>query len=336
MSDREQCFFSSELNHYVKSATCSGRYEPSRLLRRISLGNAFGYEDRRVVASKFEKNVTPCEVVQADCTEWLRSDESYPWKFDLTFLDPPFNQRKNYESHDDDMDPDAYWKWMTEICRLVRDRSSNGASIYFMQREKNSEQVLGCLRTADWTLQNLIIWKKKTSAVPSPIRFGKAYQVIAFATNGSSARTFNKLRINPALPLGYKPRSRGMFVTDVWEDIREMTSGYFAGDEPLRDEAGERVHKQQSPIALLLRIILSSSLPGDLVFDPFGGTATTGVVAKQVDRRSILIEKDAQNIRAMHERLASNRTSDDIHRFIPDYEHTPELTYLLGGQPVSR
>ena len=71
---------------------------------------------------------------------------------------------------------------------------------------------------------------------------------------------FNRLRIDYPLRPGQKQeRENGIFVTDVWDDIREMTSGYFAGDEALRDESGERVHKQQSPIALLLRIILSSS-----------------------------------------------------------------------------
>ena len=42
-----------------------------------------------------------------------------------------------------------------------------------------------------------------------------------------------------------------MFVTDVWDDIREMTSGYFAGDEALYDADGNRAHKQQSPYSTL-------------------------------------------------------------------------------------
>ena len=63
-------------------------------------------------------------------------------------------------------------------------------------------------------------------------RFGKHYQVIAFATKGKTPRVFHRLRIDPPLPAGYKhARENGMFVTDVWDDIRELTSGYFAGDE---------------------------------------------------------------------------------------------------------
>ena len=92
-------------------------------------------------------------------------------------------------------------------------------------------------------------------------RYGKNYQVIAFATKGKRPNTFNKLRIDPELPESYKQkRDNGIFVTDVWDDIRELTSGYFAGSEPLIDsKSKERFHKQQTSLAILLRIILSST-----------------------------------------------------------------------------
>ena len=88
---------------------------------------------------------------------------------------------------------------------------------------------------------------------------GKHYQVIVFATKGKKPRVFNKLRIDPPLLVTEKyARPNGMYVTDVWDDIRELTSGYFAGDEPLRFPDGKRVPNQQSTIALLLRIIITS------------------------------------------------------------------------------
>lgn len=252
--------------------------------------------------------------------------------FDLTFLDPPFNQGKDYRLHNDSLSESKYWGWMSEICRLVFEQSSDGAAIYFMQREKNTEFVLSALRTAGWTFQNLIIWKKKTSAIPGNARFGKAHQIIAFATKGSRPRIFNRLRIDPPLPKGYKPRERGMFVTDVWEDIRELTSGYFSGDESLRNPDGERVHKQQSPISLLLRILLSSSKPNDVVFDPFLGTGTTNVVASQLHRRGIGIEIDPQNVKVIEDRLAVLREADDIKRFLLDYRFTDQFESLVGAE----
>lgn len=204
-----------------------------------------------------------------------------------------------------------------------------------MQREKNTEHVLKCLRESGWTFQNLIIWKKKTSAVPGTTRYGKHYQILAFATKGTQARVFHRLRINPPLPAGYKfERENGMFVTDVWDDIRELTSGYFAGDEALRDKYGNRAHKQQSPIHLLLRILLSSTNPGDLVPDPFAGTGTTLVVAQQLNRRSIGIELDKQNVQLIEKRIKEDREADSIMKFYKDYEHTLELNSIWEIPPI--
>jgi DNA modification methylase len=110
-------------------------------------------------------------------------------------------------------------------------------------------------------------------------------------------------------------RENGIFVTDVWDDIRELTSGYFAGDEAIRDEAGERFHKQQAPIALLLRIILTSTQIGDTVLDHFAGTGTTAVVSLQTKRNSIAIEIDPSNVNCIKSRLADIRDADDIQKY---------------------
>lgn len=255
--------------------------------------------------------------------------DSQKEKVDLTFLDPPFNQDKDYKFHNDNLPDEEYWEMMKQVCVGIRAMSSDGAAIYFMQREKNTERVLRCLREAGWIIQNLIIWKKKTSAVPSTNRFGKHYQVIAYATNGEYPRLFNRLRVDIPLPPNYKlERENGVFLTDVWDDIRELTSGYFAGDEALRNPAGERFHKQQAPIALLLRIILASTKSGDVVFDPFAGTGTTLVVAEQLSRKSLGIEIDPENIVCIQDRLKAIREVDNIQRFYKDYIYTENLKEL--------
>ncbi|MYB92415.1 site-specific DNA-methyltransferase [Candidatus Poribacteria bacterium] len=277
-----------------------------------------------------------CIVLHENCTTALDSS-NFATKVDLSFLDPPFNQDKAYNAWDDNMPPEKYWEWMRDICAKVYALTSDGGAIYFMQREKNTEFVLRCLRDAGWTFQNLIIWKKKTSAVPGVKRFGKHYQVIAFATKGKTPRVFHRLRIDPPLPAGYKhARENGMFVTDVWDDIRELTSGYFAGDEALRDTDGNRLHKQQAPIQLLLRIILSSTNPGDVVLDPFAGSGTTLVVAEQLGRKSIGIELDSQNVALIENRLAEGKESDDISRFFKDYVCTPDLEAIWGECRLNR
>ena len=272
------------------------------------------------------------QVIEADINEFLESRAFLESTIDLTFLDPPFNQAKAYASHDDNLPPERYWDWMGAVCAAVYANTSDGGAVYFMQREKNSEYVLRCLREAGWTLQNLVIWKKLTSAVPSIRRYGKHYQVIAYATKGRRARVFHRLRIDPPLPAHYKhKRENGLFVTDVWDDIRELTAGYYAGDEALRDGAGKRFHKQQTPIALLLRILLASSQAGDTVFDPFAGTGTTLIAAQQLKRHSLGVEIDPENAACIRARLQTIRPSDDIQRWYDDYKYTENLETVWGG-----
>ena len=268
-------------------------------------------------------------VHQGDCLEWLCQAQE---TIDLTFLDPPFNQGRDYRFFDDSQDPEEYWAWMTNILKQLRGVTSHGGAVYFMQREKNTEFVLAALRNSGWTFQNLIIWKKMTSAVPSVNRFGKHYQIIAVATNGNRPRVFNRLRIDPPpQPHWKQARENGVFLTDIWDDIRELTSGYFAGDEPVRTNNGERFHKQQSPIALLARIILSSSIPGDTIFDPFAGTGTTLVAANQLQRNSIGIEMDPINISCIENRLDCLRKSDDISKYYDYYRFTENIAEIWGG-----
>jgi DNA modification methylase len=264
------------------------------------------------------------EIINSDCVDYLNKYNGD--KFDLTFLDPPFNQKKDYRQHDDNMREEKYWEWMELVCKLAYENSAQGAAIYFMQREKNTRHVLQALDSSGWTFQNLIIWRKTTSAVPNRYRYGKHYQIIAFYTKGKKPKVFNRLRIDPPLLETYKySRPNGLFATDVWDDIREMTSGYLAGDEPLRNELGERVHKQQSPIHLLLRVILSSTNIDDLVFDPFAGTGTTLIVAKQLQRRSLGVENDKINEFYINKRLNILRSSDDINRYRDYYRFTKNL-----------
>ena len=182
---------------------------------------------------------------QDDC---LKHIQHCHWSFDLSFIDPPFNQGKEYRLFHDSQDDAAYWQWVNEYLHAIRQKTSSGGAIYFMQREKNTARVMQSLLDTGWHFQNLIIWKKKTSAVPCQNRFGKHYQIIAYATNGGRARVFHRLKIKPPKPPHYKyDYTNGRFLTDVWDDIREMTSGYFAGTEALRNNQGNRSHKQQSP-----------------------------------------------------------------------------------------
>lgn len=295
---------------------------------------SFEKENTSPIASEPEgSKTTTCKVLQGDCLQYL--NEGAITNIHLTFLDPPYRQGKDYRFFDDNQPAWKYWSWLRDILLKVHEATVEGGAIYFMQREKNAEQVLRVLRKTGWKFQNLIVWKKKTSAVPGNSRFSKQYQIIAYATKGEKPRVFNKLRIDlPPLPEHKYERENGVYITDVWDDIRELTSGYFAGDEAIRDSKGERAHIQQSPVALLLRIILSSTLPGDTVFDPLAGTGTTLVVANQLERNSIGIEIDPEYVKIIKSRLESPRPSDNV---TPNYDYfrfTPNLKQIWHPKSV--
>ena len=79
-------------------------------------------------------------IQHGNCSELLES-KTFSNTFgnkgvDLTFLDPPFNQDKEYEEWNDNLPEEEYWEWMKGICSKVFLLSSEGAAIYFMQQRK--------------------------------------------------------------------------------------------------------------------------------------------------------------------------------------------------------
>ena len=75
------------------------------------------------------------------------------------------------------------------------------------------------------------------------------------------------------------------------------------GAERLKDDNGDKLHPTQKPEALLARIMLASTKPGDVVLDPFFGSGTTGAVAKRLGRHFVGIEREQAYIDAAQERI---------------------------------
>jgi modification methylase len=74
---------------------------------------------------------------------------------------------------------------------------------------------------------------------------------------------------------------------------------------------GTKAHSTQKPEALLYRVIMASSNPGDVVLDPFFGSGTTGAVAKKLGRKWIGIERDKKYIRVARKRIDAVKTADE-------------------------
>lgn len=123
------------------------------------------------------------------------------------------------------------------------------------------------------------------------VRFANAHETLLWASKGKGARyTFNHHAMKN------------------FNEEKQMRSdwllGICTGKERLKSE-GKKAHPTQKPEALLYRVILSSSNPGDVVLDPFFGTGTTGAVAKVLHREWIGIEQEAKYVEIARRRIAS-------------------------------
>jgi hypothetical protein len=137
-----------------------------------------------------------------------------------------------------------------------------------------------------------VIWVK-TNPMPNfrGVRFTNAHETLIWAsTRQGVSYTFNHQAM------------KGL------NDEKQMRSDWWitplaTGADRLRDENGDKAHSTQKPEALLYRVILAASNPGDVVLDPFMGSGTTGVVAKRLHRQWIGIERDEKYIRLAEERI---------------------------------
>lgn len=163
------------------------------------------------------------------------------------------------------------------------------------------------------------------------MRFANAHETLLWASKTAESRyTFNHQAM--------KMFNRGKQMRSDW------VLPICTGPERLKVN-GKKAHSTQKPLALLYRIILSSSLPQDVVLDPFFGTGTTGVVAKLLHRNWIGIEQAPEYVELARSRIAATRAEafDEqvfevrsprrIARRVP-FNNLVESGYLRPGQSL--
>jgi modification methylase len=243
-------------------------------------------------------------VIVGDCLEGLKSLPSA--SIDLVFADPPYNlqlssdlMRPNntrVDGVDDDWDKfssfaeyDRFSRaWLAECRRVLK---PDGA-IWVIGSYHNIFRLGVALQDLGFWIQNDVIWRKVN---PMPNfrgkRFTNAHETLIWAARDQRARaTFNYESLK-ALNDDLQMRSDWLFPI-------------CSGPERLKDDGGRKAHPTQKPEALLHRVLISSTKPGDVVLDPFFGTGTTGAVAKRLGRRYIGIERDRDYANAAEERIA--------------------------------
>ena len=244
-------------------------------------------------------------IVKGDCVTEL---EKLPAaSVDLVFADPPYNlQLENrltrpdqsvVDAVDDDWDKfqsfaaydDFTRAWLLACRRVLR---PTGA-LWVIGSYHNIFRVGAMLQDLGYWLLNDIVWRK-TNPMPNfrGRRFTNAHETLIWASRDrAKGYAFNYDALKAAND-GLQMRSDWLFPL-------------CTGGERLKDGDGRKVHPTQKPEALLHRILLASSKPGDVVLDPFFGTGTTGAVAKRLGRRFIGVERDGDYVAAARARIAS-------------------------------
>jgi modification methylase len=227
---------------------------------------------------------------------------------DLVFADPPYNlqledgltrpDQSHVDAVDDDWDKfesfahyDRFTRaWLAAARRVLK---PNGA-IWVIGSYHNIFRVGAKLQDLGFWILNDIVWRK-TNPMPNfrGRRFQNAHETMIWASRDQAGKgyTFNYDALKAAN-----------------DDVQMRSDWLFpicTGAERLKDENGDKVHPTQKPEALLARIMMASTKPGDVVLDPFFGSGTTGAVAKRLGRHFVGIEREQAYIDAANERIAA-------------------------------
>ncbi len=245
-------------------------------------------------------------IIISDCLDALAALP--PESVDLVFADPPYNLQLSQpltrpdqslvDAVDDDWDRFAsfadYDRFTTAWLQGVRRVMKPNATLFVIGSYHNIFRVGSTLQDLGFWILNDIVWLK---ANPMPNfrgrRFTNAHETLIWASRDEAAKqyTFNYEALKGA------------------NDDTQMRSDWFmpicSGSERLRDRNGDKLHPTQKPEALLTRILLSASKPGDVVLDPFFGSGTTGAVARRYGRTCVGIERDPVYAAAAASRIAA-------------------------------
>jgi len=252
------------------------------------------------------------ELLVGDCISVMKALPAS--SVDLIFADPPYNlqlrgdlRRPNNslvdgvdESWDRFDDFAAYDRFTTEWLAAARRLLKDDGTLWVIGSYHNIFRLGARLQDLGFWILNDVIWRKSN---PMPNfrgrRFTNAHETLIWCARSASSRyTFN-----------YEAMK-------ALNDDLQMRSDWLipicGGPERLRDSDGGKLHPTQKPEALLHRVILAASRPGEIVLDPFFGSGTTGAVAKRLGRRFIGIERDAHYAAAARARLAAIEPVGDL------------------------
>lgn len=256
---------------------------------------------------------------EADCMEILPSLEDA--SIDTIFADPPFNLRKSYgKRSSDDLQETEYlnwcYSWIAECERLLKP----GGSMFLYNLPKWNYRLASYMSDIGLSFRHWIAIEHKSS-LPIQGRLYPAHYSLLYFSKGKPTR-FHRIRtpIETCRHCGKEVRDygghrnamnpNGVTLKDVWTDIPPVRHRKF---KPQKRGANALSTK------LLDRVIEMSTVPGDLVLDPFGGSGTTFAVCEARHRRWIGVELE-------HPQAIIDRLSGETHHHRnDDFVERPEI-----------
>jgi modification methylase len=243
------------------------------------------------------------QILIGDCIE--RMSELPAASIDMIFADPPYNLQLEGELHrpnnskvdgveeawDRFADFATYDRFTQEWLAAARRLLKPEGTLWVIGSYHNIFRVGAKLQDLGFWILNDVVWRK-TNPMPNfrGRRFTNAHETMIWCARERESR--------------YRFNYEAM---KSLNDDLQMRSDWLlpicTGGERLKDADGKKAHPTQKPEALLHRVILAATQPGDIVLDPFFGTGTTGVVAKRLGRRFLGIERDEGYIAAAKKRL---------------------------------
>jgi modification methylase len=225
---------------------------------------------------------------------------------DLVFADPPYNlqlkgeltrpDNSRVDGVDDDWDKFSSFKaydeftraWLAEARRLLK---PDGA-IWVIGSYHNIFRVGTAVQDAGFWILNDVVWRK-TNPMPNfrGARLANAHETLIWAAKSEKS----KYRFN------YRALKTGN------DDLQMRSDWEFpicTGAERMKGPNGAKTHPTQKPEALLHRVLIAATKPGDIVLDPFFGSGTTGAAATYLGRRYIGVERDKKYAAAARKRIA--------------------------------
>jgi len=244
---------------------------------------------------------------------------------DLAFADPPFNIGYKYDVYEDRMAADQYLAWTKEWGRaLVRTLKPTGTFWLAIGDDFAAELKLLFQRELGLFCRSWVIWYY-TFGVNCKFKFSRSHTHLFHFVKDPKNFAFYRdaIRVPSARQLVYadaRAHSKGRIPDDTWILRPQDAPESFSPDEDtwyvprvcgtFKERSGW--HGCQMPELLLGRIINVCSMPGETVLDPFGGSGTTLVVAKKLERRFIGFELSKNYAKNIQSRLDAAKAGDSL------------------------